>query len=622
MRALLGVLLSTTLLVAIPGFVAVVWGQSPSPSETLPSPLRKLERNLPDLGTLLNNDAPSFDRETVRLDGRSLFTIASPKSTDTTNRSNNGSTRIQSRATTIEKRLSTIVREGFDPGSLNVTSEMDSTSNQPVIYANYSRDGESQQTELLTVTFADAQVNSSTPKAWANEIKPTIENALINAQQERQPASLRRSGLIGAAILLGMGLVSLYGTYLRKRLRKERKTLSVQQAQNEQIPDEPDGELPRVTTALLQQKIANRQQRNLNEIKRRLLQLAQIGIWCGGLFAIIGLFPYTRWLQPTILGLLVGSLKIPLMLIAIAIGTYVAIRLSDVLIDRLLLALQQSASLAPSTSQRLALRFSTFSSVSKGVIAVLLSAIGFIAALSVVGFQVGPLIAGAGIIGLGISLASQNLIKDIINGFLILLEDQYGVGDVIMVGDVAGLVETMNLRITQLRNEEGRLITIPNSAISIVQNLSKEWSRVDLSISVAYNTDLDRALAVIDQVAIEMSHDPDWKSLILEQPQLLGVDKLDYAGATIRLWIKTQPLKQWDVAREYRRRLKRAFDQAGIPIGIPQQSLWLSNAPELGNELKADIRNVLQAANRKTDSQPYNHSRSNPTQPPDAADRK
>ena len=133
----------------------------------------------------------------------------------------------------------------------------------------------------------------------------------------------------------------------------------------------------------------------------------------------------------------------------------------------------------------------------KNVIATVLIAIGTLASLSLLGFDLAPLLAGAGIISLALSFASQNVLKDVINGFLILLEDQFGVGDVIISGDVAGFVENMNLRITQLRNEEGRLITIPNGQITVVQNLSKEWSRVDLMIPVALDSDIDQAIALV-----------------------------------------------------------------------------------------------------------------------------
>ncbi|MDJ0575109.1 MAG: mechanosensitive ion channel family protein [Xenococcaceae cyanobacterium MO_234.B1] len=210
----------------------------------------------------------------------------------------------------------------------------------------------------------------------------------------------------------------------------------------------------------------------------------------------------------------------------------------------------------------------------KNVIATILIAIGILASLSLLGFDLAPLLAGAGIISLALSFASQNVLKDVINGFLILLEDQFGVGDVIISGDVAGFVENMNLRITQLRNEEGRLITIPNGQITVVQNLSKEWSRVDLMIPVALDSDIDQAIALMNEVAENMGQSREWSTKILEPPLVLGVDHLDHIGATVRVWIKTLPLKQWDVAREYRRRLKIAFDQAQINIGVPHHRFY------------------------------------------------
>jgi small conductance mechanosensitive channel len=328
------------------------------------------------------------------------------------------------------------------------------------------------------------------------------------------------------------------------------------------------------TIEVVQQQLENRQLRNLNDIQRRLLQVGQVVLWGGGTFAILGLFPYTRWLQPLVLA---GPLKV----FGIGVITYVVIRASAVLIDRFFAALQDGEFLAPEASQRLALRVSTFSQISKSITAIGCIGVGGLVALSVVGVDVIPLLAGAGIIGLAISFASQSLIKDMINGFLILFEDQYAVGDVIVVDKVGGLVENMTLRITQLRDTEGKLITLPNGSITVVQNLSKDWSRVDLTIEVAYGADLDYALDVIKQVGQQMFSDRDWNGKILEQPDVLGVDKIEHTGILIRVWIKTQPLQQWSVGREFRRRLKNAFDQAGVAIGVPQQSLWFSNSLDM-----------------------------------------
>ena len=330
----------------------------------------------------------------------------------------------------------------------------------------------------------------------------------------------------------------------------------------------------------LRNTLINRHADRVYRLQRQGLRLIQGGLWLGGGFYLIGLYPHSRWLQPWLISLL----RLPLRLFIIVLVAYGLIRLSEDWLERLFLAMQERTGLTQErwsqgtdlrSSQRLALRLSTFAEVVKSIVAVAIGLVAVFAILSQLGINLAPLLAGAGILGIAISLASQNLIRDIINGFLILIEDQYGVGDVIIVGSVAGFVETMNLRITQLRNEEGRLITVPNGQIAVVENLSKEWSRVDLAISVGLTADIDQALALVETLAQEMVQDGIWGSLILEPPLLLGVDRLDHAGATIRLWMKTQPLKQWDVAREYRRRLKIAFEQAGIPIGVPQQRIAL-----------------------------------------------
>ncbi len=611
--------IATSLLLILLGGLA--WGQispspvapspvSPSPLESLPSPLRRIE-SLSGLSDLLDADA-EITRSVIRLDGRRLFTIAVPVLTaDPANAANQAATAsaVESREQIIEERLQRIVEQGFDPDSLEVIAETEPSSRQPVIYVSYGQDGETEVEQLLTVTALDAEANGTNPEDWAAEVTERVRTALLTAQQERQPQSLQQQGLLAAGILMTISIFSWILYLWQRRLKKQRKSLAAQSKTNstELSAASADPQLPSQSTAtLLQQRAENQQKQRFNDIKWRLSQLTQILFWGIGLFLIAGLFPYTRWLQP----LTVRWIQIPIRLLLIALITYLAIRLSEILVDRLFWALQSSTRLAPDTPQRLILRFTTFSRVAKSIAALVLGSIGLIAAITTLGIAISPaLLTIAGIVGVGISLASQNLIKDVINGFLILLEDQYGVGDVISVGQVSGLVENMNLRITQLRSATGHLITIPNSAITVVENLSKEWSRVDLSVSVAYNADLDQALAVTGQVAEALSHDPVWQDLILEPPQLLGVDNLDNTGATIRLWIKTQPLKQWDVAREYRRRLKLAFDRAGIPIGIPQQSLWLGGASELEHTLlKRDLSDQAgQADQSKQDGEQVKH---------------
>ncbi len=135
----------------------------------------------------------------------------------------------------------------------------------------------------------------------------------------------------------------------------------------------------------------------------------------------------------------------------------------------------------------------------------------------------------------------------------------------------------MNLRITQIRSADGNLITIPNSQIAVVENLTNGFSRANLGINVAYHTDLDLAIGVIGQVANTMSQEPGWREMIVNPPLILGVDAFGDNSITIRIWIDTQPLQQWNVAREFRLRIKKAFDEAGITIPFPQRSVWFKN---------------------------------------------
>ncbi|MEO1593334.1 MAG: mechanosensitive ion channel family protein, partial [Cyanobacteria bacterium J06632_22] len=188
----------------------------------------------------------------------------------------------------------------------------------------------------------------------------------------------------------------------------------------------------------------------------------------------------------------------------------------------------------------------------------------------------GVLLASFGIVGLALSLATQNLIRGVVTGFFILLEDQYAIGDVVKTGDDAGLVENMNLRITQLRDAEGRLITIPTSEITRVANYSLHWSRCDLRLPVNYSADIDEMIQLAGKVGDGLCHDPDWRGLILEAPEILGVDDFGDSAVMLRVWIKTQPMKQWEVSREFRRRFKQAMAAMDTSIPFPQRQVWLT----------------------------------------------
>lgn len=197
--------------------------------------------------------------------------------------------------------------------------------------------------------------------------------------------------------------------------------------------------------------------------------------------------------------------------------------------------------------------------------------------LGEVGISLAPLIAGAGIAGVAIGFGAQTVVRDFLTGFFMLVEDQYGVGDVIDVGEVSGTVESVSLRTTVLRDVNGNVWHVPNGEIKRVGNKSQLWSRAVLDIDVAYDTDLRLAQGVIQLVANDLWKDPGFTAGdIIEPPEVWGVENMGADGISIRLVVKTDPSEQWVVARELRLRIKEAFDAAGIEIPFPQRTIWLN----------------------------------------------
>jgi small conductance mechanosensitive channel len=207
----------------------------------------------------------------------------------------------------------------------------------------------------------------------------------------------------------------------------------------------------------------------------------------------------------------------------------------------------------------------------------LLIVIFFIAILMILGelgIQLGPLLATAGIGALAIGFGAQSLVKDVISGFFIILENQYRIGDVVEVSGVSGLVESVGLRKTVLRDLEGRVHTIPNGDIKVVSNLSKEWSRAVVDIGISYHEDIDQIIGLLTQIGKELEGEEPYKSAILEPAQILGVERFGESQLVIRMIVKTIPLKQWEVGRELRRRVKNRFDEKGIRIPLPHRVLF------------------------------------------------
>jgi small conductance mechanosensitive channel len=257
-----------------------------------------------------------------------------------------------------------------------------------------------------------------------------------------------------------------------------------------------------------------------------------------------------------------------LRLVVIGIGSILLVRLLRVVADRILRLMVSGG--APAVTER-EKRARTLASLLRAVGTTLVLIVAAMMALREIGLDITPLIAGAGVAGLAIGFGAQSLIKDIVAGFFILLEDQFHVGDVIQAGGVSGQVERMTLRMTIVRDLQGTVHFIPNGEIKVASNLTKEWSRAVLEIGVGYEEDVDRVMAVLTEVGHSLADDETFGTLVLEPPQVLGVEALADSQVTIRMLAKTLPLKQWEVARELRRRIKARFDREGIQIPSPHR---------------------------------------------------
>lgn len=223
---------------------------------------------------------------------------------------------------------------------------------------------------------------------------------------------------------------------------------------------------------------------------------------------------------------------------------------------------------------------------------VLRYAVSAVAMLTILGLFIGPqnisaVLGAAGIAGLAIGFGAQNLVRDVIGGFFLLYEDQYQVGEHVIIGDVEGLVEEIGLRVTQVRDFAGNLHFIPNGTITQVANRSRGNQRVMFGVDIAYEEDVDRAVKVLEETLRAAAAD---LPAVVEGPTVLGVSALAESGVTITVWAKTVPGEQWAVEREFRRRIKQAFDRAGIEIPYPRRVMVPPEATKVGRALAASNR--------------------------------
>lgn len=516
------------------------------------------------------------------LDRNLLFEIVSPT---VFNRSQppDGSLPVEVRAEEITQRLMR---------ALDRTNKAKQTPLVSIAILNQdsilqlSDDQTTRPLRLVTVTEPDADYHGKTLEELAQEWQK-----ILQAEVERINRLFSHKVLwqrIGQALQISIGLVLgsvvlwlLRRTLIRKQtalqVRHQEQKAAVKQGVVKRSEAETSTTIHTIETSekktdadmiahqrsqfleMIQRQFSLKRQLGIYSLLTLLLFWAFILMWYIGIVVIMSRVPYLmRWWTE--------ALARPLALLIIWFFISLVIRIGKTLIDRLTDVWTTHSSLPLSETQRIALRAATVSGALKGLITFVFITLGILKSLNAFNMPTSSILAGGAVIGIAISLGSQSLIKDLVNGCLILMEDQFAVGDVIEIGDKSGLVENLNLRVTQLRNNEGKLITIPNSNIMNVSNLTRLWSRVDFSIVVAYENDPKQVLEILKQVCKQFYSEVEWRDRLPESPQVLGIDDLSHMGMLVRVWIKTAPMEQWSVGREFRLRVRQAFEANNIQI--------------------------------------------------------
>lgn len=477
-------------------------------------------------------------------------------------------------------------------------------NNRPVIQVESS--DRSRALTIVTVTQPDVDFYSETPEVLSEEWREILQGE-IDQLEDVSSLEWARQGLRRSLeILLGATAITGVCSFLHWWLGRQRRRLQMRNQANAEIDHETldetfheaqtqgdtndnssDDSPPIIDSSALnasspQLGLLAQRTRFLKTLQRRPSLKRQLNIlkffqwflvwviifaWYGSLIGLTYTLPMITSWRTTLL-------SEPFKLLLILFSVNLALRINRTVTRRFKENHQSTLTTLSSEAQRKSLRANTIGDALEGFWAVLIVSTGLLLALSTFGLSTRSVLAWGAVLGLAISFGTQSLIKDVVNGGLILIEDQFAVGDVISVNDMSGFVEELSLRSTRLRSADGQLITIPNGKIAEVCNLTRLWSRVDFTIEVAYENDPDKVLVLLNDIAQKMYDTPEWREKMPSPPEVLGIDHLAHSGILIRVWIKTMPIQQWAVGREFRLRVRRAFETHDIPIGKPQ---WISH---------------------------------------------
>ncbi len=505
----------------------------------------------------------------IELDGATLFQIAAKSTMQP------GQLPIAVRASDVNSTLQQLIATTgsganaitvFDPRTIRVhvrhAGDLDSLE---VVDAKHS-----DPLPIVTITPVDAEYNQTTIDSLATQWQTTLQSALTRALDVRQPA-VRRSNagrVIRVGAILAVGSLLLWALYasLRRRIAALQETIDarerVTEAEQQRVAAEADDAHRR------RRRFLALALRNIEPTRRRAIYIAgaEAILWGTALawFTFVtwafALFPQTSPLAQQIVH---GALAIVITVVV----TGLLNRILDVVIARIAGVWRMRSFVNSEDRARLLLRIPTIARAIAGLKTFVLVFIAVLSVVGALGVPIGSVVTVGGLAAVALSLAAQNIVRDFLNGFLVLLEDQYVVGDFVTINASSGLVERLTLRMVQVRDAQGDLSTIPHSSVTSVVNGSRNWSRVDYRVPVDPASDVGKALELVRSAIETLAAEADWRESVLDPIEWIGIDALSKDGAIVRASVRTAPLRQFELRRLINERVRTAFADDGILLG-------------------------------------------------------
>jgi small conductance mechanosensitive channel len=469
------------------------------------------------------------------------------------------------------------VKTEYDPATVRVELERQQGQNVLAVVDAKHRD----PLTILTVTADDARYRHTDVDTLATRWQDHLQTVLQRALQIRQPATQRRAidSVVRGGIALAIVTVLLLA--LTNRLRRrieglEDELLTAEQRADQEATQAAVGPVPtparrsRLLRLALSELAPERKLHFYTSLAALVLWLLAL-IWFIAVSWGLSLFPQTVATSRTLWrgGYQVGTTWIV---------TAIVDRLLNLAINRLAVAARIRRYASAEERTRTLLRVPTITHAIAGFKTFILVFMAVLATLGEIGVPVGSVVTIGGVVAIGVSLAAQNFVRDFVNGFLVLFEDQYIVGDFVSINGYTGLVEQLSLRMAQLRDGAGNLITIPHSSVTSVVNHSRNWSRVDYRVSVDPGADHQKAVDAVRGALEELALDRRWRGAILTPVEWIGVDGLSRNWMLLRASVKTAPLRQYELRREINARVLVAFEEAGIGLGAPIPAEFIASA--------------------------------------------